>query len=85
MKTWDDAQKRCQAWEAICSRRMSLTALSRGTDLLWVGAHESPKAPGINKNSWKWISDGSSVSTATKKEPNNDGGEEEECGFAGIC
>ena len=56
------------------------------SDVLWVGAHESPKASGINKDSWKWISDGSIVSTTawSKGEPNNFGKKEEECGSIGL-
>ena len=33
------------------------------TDVLWVGAYESPAQAGINKEAWKWASDGSPVAS----------------------
>jgi hypothetical protein len=32
------------------------------TDVLWVGAHESPKRKGVNIDGWQWVSDASNVS-----------------------
>ena len=91
-KTWAEAQKQCQAWngnlakvdttDSTVEERLKKIKCS---DVLWVGAQESPKAKGVNKDGWKWISDGSKVSTETwrTKEPNNFGGREEECGWVG--
>ena len=92
-KTWDQAQKQCQDWggnlvkaditDDSVKKRMKKIKCS---DVLWVGAHESPKAPGINKDSWQWISDGSSVSTTawSKDEPNDSAERDEECGSIGL-
>ena len=97
MKTWAEAQKQCQAWngslakvDATDSTVKERLKKIKCSDVLWVGAQESPKAKGVNKDGWKWISDGSKVSTETWRtwygggEPNNkDGRNEEECGWVG--
>ena len=96
MKTWAEAQKQCQAWngnlakvDATDSTVKERLKKIKCSDVLWVGAQESPKAKGVNKDGWKWISDGSKVSTETWRtyygggEPNNYGGKEEECGWVG--
>ena len=95
-KTWAEAQKQCQAWngnlakvDATDSTVKERLKNIKCSDVLWVGAQESPKAKGVNKDGWKWISDGSKVSTETWRtwygggEPNNYGGKEEECGWVG--
>ena len=95
-KSWDQAQKQCQDWggnlvkadasDDTVKKRLEKIKCS---DVLWVGAHEDPKAPGVNKDSWKWISDGSSVSMSTKmwlpNKPNNNNGKTEmDCGLVGT-
>ena len=93
MKTWAEAQKQCQAWngslakvDATDSTVKERLKKIKCSDVLWVGAQESPKAKGVNKDGWKWISDGSKVSTETWRtyygggEPNNYG-DGEDCVF----
>ena len=95
-KTWAEAQKQCQAWNGNLAKADATDSTVKErlkkikcSDVLWVGAQESPKAKGVNKDGWKWISDGSKVSTETWRtwygggEPNNYGGKEEECGWVG--
>ena len=95
-KNWDQAQKQCQDWggNLVKADASDVTVKKRlekikCSDVLWVGAHEDPKAPGVNKDSWKWISDGSSVSMSTKmwlpNRPNNMYGKhgEMDCGHVG--
>ena len=88
-KSWDDAQAQCKAWGGALAKVDTAEAQGRMrkikcTDVLWVGAHENPKTPGVNPELWTWISDGSSVSKGVWQtgEPNNFKDKEEECGFA---
>jgi hypothetical protein len=66
LKTWDGAQLQCRQWggnlvkaEGEAAERLSKV---KCTDVLWVGAHESPKRKGVNKDGWQWVSDASNVS-----------------------
>ena len=66
LKTWEGAQLQCKQWggnlvkaEGKMAERLSKV---KCTDVLWVGAHESPKRKGVNKNGWQWVSDASNVS-----------------------
>ena len=77
-KSWDDAQAQCRAWGGALAKVDTAEAQGRMrkikcTDVLWVGAHENPKTPGVNPELWTWISDGSSVSKGVWQtgEPNN--------------
>ena len=90
-KSWDDAQTQCRAWGGALAKVDTAEAQGRMrkikcADVLWVGAHEKPKTPGVNPELWTWISDGSSVSEGVWQagEPNNFKDQEEECGFAGF-
>ena len=66
LKTWEGAQLQCKQWggnlvkaDGKMTERLSKV---KCTDVLWVGAHESPKRKGVNKNGWQWVSDASNVS-----------------------
>ena len=91
-KSWDEAQKQCQAWGgALLQANITDSQIEarlekiKCSNVLWVGAYEDPKAPGVNLDGWKWVSDGSRVSTSVwqEGEPNNYKDKEEECGVAG--
>ena len=89
-KTWEGAQKQCEEWGGSLLKAEGewLDRLPgvKCTDVLWVGAHESPKSYGVNIAYWRWVADASSVAGDSwwDSEPNNDLGLEEDCGFVGL-